>query len=231
MTSSRVDRLQFLFATNGHLRPVCHVASADQIKSVRFKNLRRPDRKSPGFHGRKPSQPPRISHHGCNRTRSGNRTRRGGHLAEFASMRPSMKNSLPARCHAPRTARLAGSGHMNGCDLETDQALPPIGLIGRRNASHRPQRPCRGLVQRPRDAHIEAMCGWSMSLTRFGVAKLRAAVRAMLKQYDGAGIQMATQCSITSLAGSLRKQIAILLAIRQIVAICRISPRAPGCYR
>jgi hypothetical protein len=25
-----------------------------------------------------------------------------------------------------------------------------------------------------------------MSLTRFGVAKLRAAVRAMLKQYDGA---------------------------------------------
>jgi len=37
------------------------------------------------------------------------------------------------------------------------------------------------------------MRGWSMSLTRFGVAKLRAAVRAMLKQYDGAGIQMATQ--------------------------------------
>src|SRR6185369_14674453 len=40
---------------------------------------------------------------------------------------------------------------------------------------------------------IEVMCGWSMSLTRFGVAKLRAAVRAMPKQYDGAGIQMATQ--------------------------------------
>ena len=37
------------------------------------------------------------------------------------------------------------------------------------------------------------MRGWSMSLTRFGVAKLRAAVRAMPKQYDGAGIQMATQ--------------------------------------
>ena len=27
------------------------------------------------------------------------------------------------------------------------------------------------------------------------------------------------------------KQIAILLAIRQIVAISQISPRAPGCYR
>jgi hypothetical protein len=47
--------------------------------------------------------------------------------------------------------------------------------------------------------HIEAMCGWSMSLTRFGVAKLRAAVKAMLKQYDGAGIQVATQWRITSL--------------------------------
>ena len=49
------------------------------------------------------------------------------------------------------------------------------------------------------------MCGWSMSLTGFSVAKLRAAVRAMLKQYDGAAIQMATQCSITSLPGSLQK--------------------------
>ena len=38
MTSSRGDRLQFLFATNGHLRPVCHVVSANQIKSARFKN-------------------------------------------------------------------------------------------------------------------------------------------------------------------------------------------------
>ena len=56
-------------------------------KALCFKNLRRPDRKSPGFHGRKPLQPPRISHHGCNRTRSGNRTRRSGHRVEFASMR------------------------------------------------------------------------------------------------------------------------------------------------
>jgi hypothetical protein len=46
----------------------------------------------------------------------------------------------------------------------------------------------------------------SMSLTRFGVAKLRAAVRAMPKQYDGAGMQMATQCRITSLAGRPGKQ-------------------------
>src|SRR2546421_11063632 len=52
----------------------------------------------------------------------------------------------------------------------------------------------------PRDPPVEATCVWSMSLTRFGVVKLRAAVRAMLKQYDGAAIQMATQCRITSLA-------------------------------
>jgi hypothetical protein len=46
------------------------------------------------------------------------------------------------------------------------------------------------------------MCGWSMSLTGFGVAKLRAAVRAMPKQYDGARIHMATRCRNTSLPGS-----------------------------
>jgi hypothetical protein len=51
------------------------------------------------------------------------------------------------------------------------------------------------------------MGGRSVSLTRFGVAKLRAAVKAMLKQYDGAGIQMTTQCRNTSLAGALKKQI------------------------
>jgi hypothetical protein len=49
------------------------------------------------------------------------------------------------------------------------------------------------------------MCGWSMSLTGFGVVKLRAAVRAMLKQYDGAGIQMATQCRITMPAKAARE--------------------------
>jgi hypothetical protein len=69
------------------------------------------------------------------------------------------------------------------------------------HASHRLSHDlCRGPVQRPRNAHIEAMCGWSMSLTGIGVAKLRAAVRAMLKQYDGAGIEVATRCRITSLA-------------------------------
>ena len=52
-----------------------------------FENLRRPDRRSPGLHGRKPSRPPRISHHGCGRTRSGNRTRPDGYLVEFASTR------------------------------------------------------------------------------------------------------------------------------------------------
>src|SRR5215211_1930385 len=107
--------------------------------------------------------------------------------------------------------------------------------------NHRPHRlsydRCRRLVQWPRDAYIASMRGWSTSLTRFDVAKLRAAVRAMPKQYDGAGMQMATQCRITSLqvtslAGRLGKQPwSILLAIRQIVAISRISPRATGCYR
>jgi hypothetical protein len=140
--------------------------------------------------------------------------------------------SLPARYRAPRTARLAVSGHMNDCDLETQSWLATDRIICRRTT-------------RPtgfRTTYVEAwfnglgtrtskMCGWSMSLTGFGVAKLRAAVRAMPKQYDGAGIQMATQCHITSLPGVPRKQIAILLAIRQIVAISEISPRAPGCYR
>lgn len=57
----------------------------------------------------------------------------------------------------------------------------------------------------PRYAHIEAMRGWSMSLTGFRVAKLRAAVRAMPKQYDGAVIEVATRCRITSLARRPRK--------------------------
>jgi hypothetical protein len=113
-----------------------------------------------------------------------------------------------------------------------NHGLPPIGLSADEpRASRLSLDLCRGLVRWPRDAHIEAICGWPIALTRFGVAKLRAAVRAMLKQYDGAEIQMATRCRITSLPGNPRKQIAILLAIRQIVAISEISSRAPGCYR
>jgi hypothetical protein len=106
--------------------------------------------------------------------------------------------SLPARCRAPRTARLAVSGHMNDCDLETQSWLATDRIICRRTT--RPN----GF----RTTYVEAwfmgpgtrtfkMCGWSMSLTGLGVAKLRAAVRAMLKQYDGAAIQMATQFRIT----------------------------------
>jgi hypothetical protein len=41
-----------------------------------------------------------------------------------------------------------------------------------------------------------------MSLTRFGVAKLRAAAKAMLKQYDGAVFEVATWCRITRLVRS-----------------------------
>ena len=84
-----------------------------------------------------------------------------------------------------------------------------------------------------RDAHIDAMCGWSMSLTGFGVAKLRAAVKAMLKQYDGASIARGYSMShYKACQAAPGKQTAILLAIRQMSRyIQSISSRAPGCYR
>jgi hypothetical protein len=99
---------------------------------------------------------------------------------------------------------------MNGYDLETqswigtDQVL--AGEPRACRLSHEPHRSILDghVLSRP-VTHIEAMCGWSMSLTGFGVAKLRAAVTAMLKQYDGAGIHMATQCRITSLPNSPHK--------------------------
>ena len=93
---------------------------------------------------------------------------------------------------------------MNGYDLETRSCIAhrPDYLHASQRLSHDP---CRGLVQWLRHAHIGAMCGRSMSLTGFGVAKLRAAVRAMPKQYDGAGIQVATRCRITSLARRCQK--------------------------
>jgi len=95
---------------------------------------------------------------------------------------------------------------MNGCDLETRSCIATDRIICRRTTRLNGfARLCRGLVQWPRDAHIEAMCGWSMSLTGFRVVKLRAAVRAMPKQYDGAVIEVATRCRITSLARRPRK--------------------------
>src|ERR1051325_10467784 len=112
--------------------------------------------------------------------------------------------TFPGRCRAPKTARLAGFGHMNGYNLET-RSWVASDYSPTNHASHRLSYDLwRDLVQRPRATPIEATWVWSMSLTRFGVAKLRAAVRAMLKQYDGAEIQMATQCRITSLARSKR---------------------------
>ena len=121
--------------------------------------------------------------------------------------------TLPARCRVPKNARLAGFGHMNGYDLETQSWIGTHQVLNGEPRACRLSRPVSRPGSWPLDAPIKAMCGWSVSLTRFGVAKLRAAVRAMLKQYDGAGIQVATQCRITSLAGRLRKQTAILLAI------------------
>ena len=118
--------------------------------------------------------------------------------------------TLPARCHSPRTARLAGFDHMNDYDLETQSWIGTDQVLGGEpracRLSHEPHRSildCHGL-SRP-VTHIEAMYGWSMSLTGFGAAKLRAAVRAMLKRYDGAEIQVATRCRITSLPGTPQK--------------------------
>jgi hypothetical protein len=68
---------------------------------------------------------------------------------------------------------------------------------------------------------IEATCDWSTSLTRFGVARCRAAVRAMLKQYEGAQIQLATQRRITSLASAL-KQGRLIGSLNDLE--CRLSP-------
>ncbi|WP_197033422.1 hypothetical protein [Bradyrhizobium sp. URHD0069] len=93
---------------------------------------------------------------------------------------------------------------MNGYDLETQSWIGTDQVLaGEPRACRLSHELHRGILDAHRLSrpvtHIEAMCGWSMSLTRFGVAKLRAAVKAMLKQYDGAGIQVATQCRITSL--------------------------------
>jgi len=40
--------------------------------------------------------------------------------------------SFPARCRAPRTARLAGFGHMSGYDLETRSCIATDQAISRR---------------------------------------------------------------------------------------------------
>ena len=66
-----------------------------------------------------------------------------------------------------------------------------------------------------------------MSLTSFGVAKLRAAVTAMLKQYDGAVFEVATWCRITRLVRSCAETNYDFLAIRQTITIWSISSRAP----
>src|SRR6185437_2567356 len=59
-----------------------------QPPGFRFRNYGRPVRKNPCFREHKPWRPQRISGHGWNRTRSGNRPRRGGYLAGCAAARP-----------------------------------------------------------------------------------------------------------------------------------------------
>src|SRR2546423_14925191 len=87
-------------------------------------------------------------------------------------------------------------------EVGTDQAL-----AGEPRAAPAFARPAPRHVRWPwavltGDAHTVATCGWSMSLTRVGVAKLRAAAKAMLKQYDGAVFEVATWCRITRLVRS-----------------------------
>src|SRR5215207_10711049 len=107
--------------------------------------------------------------------------------------------TLPARCRAPKTARLAGFGRMNGCDLETRSWVATDQIVSRRTTRLTDfLTTCVEAWLNGLGRSIEATCNWSMSLTRFGVAKRRAAVRTMLKQYDGAEIQLATQRRITS---------------------------------
>jgi hypothetical protein len=59
-------------------------------KQDRFKNLRRPDRKSPCCRGRTPWQRRRISSHDWNQTLSENPTHRNQRLVEFASAHPRL---------------------------------------------------------------------------------------------------------------------------------------------
>jgi hypothetical protein len=67
-----------------------------------------------------------------------------------------------------------------------------------------------------------------MSLIRFGVAKLRAAAKAMLKQYDGACPRSGYLVSHYKAFPVLgRNKITILLAIRHAINIWSISSRAP----
>jgi len=74
---------------------------------------------------------------------------------------------LPARCRAPRTARLAGFGHMNGYDLETQSWIGTNQVLaGEPRACRHSHELHRGILDAHGlsgpAAHIEAMCGWSM---------------------------------------------------------------------
>jgi hypothetical protein len=96
---------------------------------------------------------------------------------------------------------------MSDCGLETQSWTATDQFISRQTARLTGFRTtcAEALFNGIADARIEAMCGWSMSLTRFGVAKLRAAVRAMLKQYDALPLQVDTWWRITSLPSSSQK--------------------------
>src|SRR6185295_17853622 len=88
--------------------------------------------------------------------------------------------------------------HEVGTD-QTRAGEPPAASAFARPAPRRVRWPLAVLTG---DTHTVATCGWSMSLTRFGVARLRAAAKAMLKQYDRAVSQVATWCRITRLVRS-----------------------------
>ena len=83
------------------------------------KNSRQPDRKNLCFREHRSWRQRHRSNRDCNRTRSNTPTRRRGHPVEFAAMHLPLCKMTPLwRCHAPRIARHAASGHTNDYDWE-----------------------------------------------------------------------------------------------------------------
>ena len=80
---------------------------------------------------------------------------------------------------------------MNGCDLETRSCIATDRIICRRTTGLTGFRTTGvdAWFNGPGDAHIASMGGWSTSLTRFGVAKLRAAATAMQKHTMALGFR------------------------------------------
>jgi hypothetical protein len=98
---------------------------------------------------------------------------------------------------------------MNGCDLENQSWIGTIKFSPANRARAGFRTSCTeaysmpmGCPDRQRKSKRCAAGQWSMSLTRLGVAKLRAAVKAMLKQYEGAqGFRWLLNAALQALPG------------------------------